>query len=139
MWRPGWPTGIGILVVPVSPPEQTLPYGMLEVYYPAFSAHLAVPGKVLPGYVQREFDDHLRCGRLEHVVLWMRCESCHVENLVTFSCKPRGFSPSCGARRMAECAAPLADEILRKAHFLKREDADSWRDSCMAAIDNEIS
>jgi len=31
---------------------------------------------------------------------------------VAFSCKKRGFCPSCGARRMAETAALLADEVL---------------------------
>ncbi len=36
----------------------------------------------------------------------------HAEKLVAFSCKKRGFCPSCGARRMAETAALLADEVL---------------------------
>ena len=39
-------------------------------------------------------------------------ESCHNEFLVAFSCKRRGFCPSCGTRRMAESAALLVDEIL---------------------------
>ena len=42
----------------------------------------------------------------------MRCEQCHAEKLVAFSCKKRGFCPSCGGRRMAEIAALLADEVL---------------------------
>ena len=42
----------------------------------------------------------------------VRCEHCHAEKLVAFSCKKRGFCPSCGARRMAETAALLADEVL---------------------------
>ncbi|MBA3564841.1 MAG: transposase zinc-binding domain-containing protein [Gammaproteobacteria bacterium] len=42
----------------------------------------------------------------------MRCESCHAEKLVAFSCKRRGFCPSCGGRRMAETAALLIDEVL---------------------------
>ena len=41
-----------------------------------------------------------------------RCEQCHAEKLVAFSCKKRGFCPSCGARRMAETAALLTDQIL---------------------------
>src|SRR5690554_7536469 len=52
------------------------------------------------------------CGRLEHGFLRVRCESCHAEHLVAFSCKRRGFCPSCGARRMAESAALLVDEVL---------------------------
>jgi hypothetical protein len=31
---------------------------------------------------------------------------------MAFSCKKRGFCPSCGARRMAETAALLADEVF---------------------------
>jgi ribosomal protein S27E len=62
--------------------------------------------------VQAEFERYLKCGRLEHGFLRVRCESCHAEKLVAFSCKGRGFCPSCGARRMAESAALLADEVL---------------------------
>jgi hypothetical protein len=54
----------------------------------------------------------LKCGRLEEGFLRVRCASCHAEKLVAFSCKKRGFCPSCGARRMAETAALLADEVL---------------------------
>ena len=66
----------------------------------------------MPEYVEREFDDYLQCGRLEHGFLRVRCASCHAEHLVAFSCKRRGFCPSCGARRMAESAALLVDEVL---------------------------
>ena len=31
---------------------------------------------------------------------------------MAFSCKKRGFCPSCGARRMVESAALLVDEVL---------------------------
>ena len=62
--------------------------------------------------MQEEFEAYLKCGRLEEGFLRVRCEQCHAENLVAFSCKKRGFCPSCGARRMAETAALLADEVL---------------------------
>ena len=93
-------------------PEQTLLYRIVEEYYPAFAALMAEQGRELPGYVQREFEDYLQCGRLEHGFLRVRCEHCHAEHLVAFSCKRRGFCPSCGARRMAESAALLVDEVL---------------------------
>ena len=96
-------------------PERTLLYQIVEEYYPAFVSHLAARGMALPGYVQREFEDNLRCGRLEHGFLRMRCDTCHAEHLVAFSCKRRGFCPSCGARRMAESAALLVDEIFPDA------------------------
>jgi len=66
--------------------------------YPAFTDQLAAQGTVLPGYVQREFEDYLKCGRLEHGFLRVRCDICHAEHLVAFSCKRRGFCPSCGER-----------------------------------------
>lgn len=79
---------------------------------PAFTAHLTKQGRELPRYVQREFEDYLRCGRLEHGFLRVRCESCRAEHLVAFSCKRRDFCPSCGARRMADSAALLVDKVL---------------------------
>ena len=93
-------------------PEQTLLYRIVDEYSPAFMAHLAEQGSELRGYVQREFEDYLKCGRLDHGFLRVRCESCHAEHLVAFSCKRRGFCPSCGARRMAESAVLLVDEVL---------------------------
>jgi len=66
-------------------PEQTLLYRIVDEYYPAFAAHLAEQGRDLPGYVQREFEDYLKCGRLEHGFLRVRCESCHAEHLVAFT------------------------------------------------------
>ena len=43
-------------------------YQLIEEYYPAFKAHLAAQGRDLPGYVQREFEGYLKCGRLAHGV-----------------------------------------------------------------------
>jgi len=77
-----------------------------------FVAHLERSGRTLPRYVQREFEDYLKCGRLEYGFLRVRCTECHAEKLVAFSCKDRGFCPSCGARRMTESAALLVDEVL---------------------------
>jgi ribosomal protein S27E len=96
-------------------PEQTLLYQLVERYYPAFVEHLATHERALPAHVLREFDDYLKCGRLEQGFLRVRCVDCHAERLVAFSCKRRGFCPSCGARRMAEGAALLVDEVLPHA------------------------
>jgi ribosomal protein S27E len=73
---------------------------------------VAAKGRSLPDYVQEEFDAYLKCGRLEEGFLRVRCEGCHAEKLLAFSCKMRGFCPSCGGRRMAETAARLVDEVL---------------------------
>ena len=69
-------------------------------------------GRSLPDCIEQEFDAYLKCGRLEDGFLRVRCEHCRAEKLVAFSCKKRGFCPSCGAKRMAETAALLAEEVL---------------------------
>ena len=94
-------------------PETTLLYQLVERYYPDFTTNLVEQGKHLPKYVEREFDEFLRCGRLEHGFLRVVCGDCKHEKLVAFSCKRRGFCPSCGARRMAESAALLVDDVLQ--------------------------
>jgi hypothetical protein len=93
-------------------PEKTLLYQLVSKHYPVFRQQLAEEGRILPGYVQREFEDYLKCGRLEHGFLRVRCENCHEVRLVAFSCKRRGFCPSGGARRMAESAALLVDDVF---------------------------
>ena len=93
-------------------PEQTLLYQIVDKHCPDFLAQLAAEGKWLPGYVQQEFTEFLKCSLLKHGFLRVRCESCHHEKLVAFSCKRRGFCPSCGARRMVDSAALLVDEVL---------------------------
>ena len=94
-------------------PENTLLYQLVEQYYPDFKETLSEQGKHLPTFVEREFDEFLRCGRLEYGFLRVVCGDCKHEKLVAFSCKRRGFCPSCGARRMAESAALLVDDVLR--------------------------
>ena len=93
-------------------PDSTLLYQLVEQHYPAFREMRAMAGRSLPNYIEQEFDAYLKCGRLEEGFLRVRCEHCHAEKLVAFSCKKRGFCPSCGARRIAETAASLADEVL---------------------------
>lgn len=93
-------------------PESTLLYQLVAQHYPAFREMRAIAGRSLPDYIEEEFDAYLKCGRLEEGFVRVRCEHCHAEKLVAFSCKKRGFCPSCGARRMAETAALLTDEVL---------------------------
>ena len=93
-------------------PEQTLLYQLIERHWPELQLHLGEVGSFLPQHVTREFEKYLVCGCLEHGFLRVRCEGCQHENLVAFSCERRGFCSSCGARRMAETAALLVDDIL---------------------------
>jgi len=77
-----------------------------------FLAALSESDKSLPKYVQDEFEAYLKCGRLEYGFLRVQCEICHHELLVAFSCKRRGFCPSCGAKRMVESTVLLVDTVL---------------------------
>ncbi len=54
-------------------PEATLLYQLAERHYPAFVAALAERGRQLSDYVQEEFAAHLKCGRLDHGFLIVRC------------------------------------------------------------------
>ena len=69
-------------------------------------------GEGLPGFVEREFRDFLRCGWLAGGFARFQCVACGTDRLVPFSCKGRGFCPSCGGRRMAERAAHLVDHVF---------------------------
>jgi hypothetical protein len=69
-------------------PEQALLYQLVECYYPMFVDLRELQGRVLPSYVQRTFEEYLKCGRLEHGFLRVRCEQCHHEKLVALACIP---------------------------------------------------
>ena len=66
----------------------------------------------MPRFVEQEFRDFLRCGWLAGGFARFRCGACGLNRLVAFSCKGRGFCPSCGGRRMAERAAHLVDHVF---------------------------
>ncbi|MDT8321244.1 MAG: transposase [Xanthomonadales bacterium] len=96
-------------------PEQTALYAIVAEHYPRFVRELETTGGQLPQFVRREFEDYLKCGLLEHGFLRVKCDGCRHEYLVAFSCKRRGFCPSCGARRMVKSAAHLVDHVFPEA------------------------
>ncbi len=67
-------SGVGASVYTRHRPERTLLYQLVQEYYPAFKAHLAAQGTVLPGYAKQKFEDYLECGCLEHGFLRVRCD-----------------------------------------------------------------
>jgi Transposase zinc-binding domain/Putative transposase len=95
-------------------PSQTLLYQVVADHLGTFLASLdADPdAKGFPAYVQREFHDYLQCGVLAHGFLRLGCDTCHKELLLAFSCKRRGFCPSCAGRRMAQTAAHLVEQVI---------------------------
>ena len=93
-------------------PENTSLYPIIEQNLPVLHDALQQQEASLPGFVLAEFDDYLRCGRLEHGFVRVKCNGCRHEHQVAFSCKRRGFCPSCGARRMIETSAHLVDHVF---------------------------
>ena len=49
------------------PPEESLLYQIVEQHAEPFFQDLAERDVSLPGFVRKEFDAYLRCGRLEHL------------------------------------------------------------------------
>jgi Putative transposase/Transposase zinc-binding domain len=95
-------------------PSQTVLYTAVADHLETFLASLdADPdARGLPAYVERELYDYVQCGVLAHGFLRLSCDTCHHELLLAFSCKRRGFCPSCAGRRMAQTAAHLVEQIM---------------------------
>ena len=69
----------------------------------------------VPEYIEREFRRYLDCGILAHGFARARCGDCGHTVVIAFSCKGRGVCPSCNARRMAEVAAHLVEQVASTA------------------------
>ncbi len=94
-------------------PEQTTLYRLVQQHAASFFAEAqAAAGADLAQFVKDEFDAFLECGIVAQGFLRLRCGDCGHDKLVAFSCKRRGFCPSCGARRMAQTTAHLMDHVI---------------------------
>ena len=88
-------------------------YCLVQQHAATFFAQAeAAAGADLPQFVKDVFDAFLECGILAHGFLRLRCGDCGHDKLLAFSCKRRGFCPSCGARRMSQTAAHLVDHVI---------------------------
>ncbi len=93
--------------------EQTTLYRLVQQHAATFFAQAdEAAGARLPQFFRDGFDAFLECGILAHGFLRLRCGDCGHDKLPAFSCKRRGFCPSCGARRMAQTAAHLVDHVI---------------------------
>ncbi len=68
--------------------------------------------RYLPRHVERELQNFIGCGDPREGFAWLMCDGCPHHRLVPFSCKGRGFCPSCGGRRMAERAGRWVGELI---------------------------
>jgi len=107
-------------------PEETVLYRTIDEHWAEFCERAEEAGG-LPRFVVREVEEYLRCGLLENGCVHVGCDRCGFEHLVSFSCKRRGFCPSCLGRRMADTALHLtcAARPSRKNASKKRQMASS--------------
>jgi hypothetical protein len=93
-------------------PETSILYTVVADQLETFLARQQQRERPLPGFVEYEFRSYLQCGVLEYGFLRLHCDRCRKDRLLAFSCKNRGFCPSCGGRRMAGAAAHLVDRVI---------------------------
>jgi hypothetical protein len=93
-------------------PEKALLHQIVREQLEGFLASTAHREQPTPRFVEQELRAFLRCGVLAHGFLRVHCDACGHDRLVAFSCKRRGFCPSCGGRRMADTAAHMVHRVL---------------------------
>jgi len=93
-------------------PEESVLYGVVAGNLETFLARQRERGRLVPRFVERELRAFLDCGILVRGFLRVHCDVCRLDRLVPYSCKHRGFCPSCGGRRMTDTAAHLVDHVF---------------------------
>ena len=97
-------------------PEKEVLYRVVAANVETFVATASsADASGLPRHVKRELYGYLGCGILAHGAARVACPACKDSILVAFSCRGRGFCPSCGARRMSDTAAHLVDRVFPHA------------------------
>jgi hypothetical protein len=77
-----------------------------------FLARQREHGRLVPRFVERKLSAFLDCGILARGFLRVHCDVCRLHRVVPYSCKCRGFCPSCCGRRMADTAAHLVARVF---------------------------
>lgn len=94
-------------------PERSVLYRIVQDSLLTFLDTRDGPSRAgLPRFIRREFLAYLDCGIPARGFLRVRCDGCRREQILPFSCKGRGFCPSCCHRRMLDQEAHITEEIL---------------------------
>jgi hypothetical protein len=93
-------------------PEETVLYQVVAENIESFLTRQQELGRVVPRFVERELRAFLDCGILANGFVRVHCDICRKDLAIPYSCKHRGFCPSCGCRRMADTAAHLVDHVF---------------------------
>jgi ribosomal protein S27E len=70
----------------------------------------------MPRRVRQEVERFLMCGDVRHGFVEVKCADCAESRVVAFSCKGRGWCPSCTTRRALETGIHLETVLPRVAH-----------------------
>jgi hypothetical protein len=94
-------------------PDQSILRQAVREHLGAFLDRCASAERPVPDFVVKELRAFVDCGDPSRGAARVRCSSCGYDRLVPFSCRARGgICGSCAARRMAETAAHLAENVL---------------------------
>ena len=97
-------------------PERTVLYRVLFHHFDRFLTEYEHRFEREYGYfrpvVREVVERYLDCGNPRSGFARIRCPDCHGEHLLTFSCKTRGFCPSCHAKRLEEWGEWVRETLL---------------------------
>lgn len=103
-----------------------------------FMARIEAGDRAVPRFCEREVAAFLRCGILAHGFARVHCSDCGKDDVVAFSCKGRGFCPSCGTRRMVDTAAWLVDRVMPEVPVRQWVLSLPYRVRLLCAYDPEV-
>jgi len=97
-------------------PERTAFYRVLFHYFDRFLAEYESRFEKQYGYlrpiIKEVVERYLDCGNPRCGFARIRCPDCQAEHLLMFSCRTRGFCPSCHAKRLEEWGEWMREELL---------------------------
>ncbi|NLH76459.1 MAG: IS91 family transposase, partial [Acidobacteria bacterium] len=97
-------------------PERTVLYRVLfhnfDRFLTAYESRFEKEYGHLRPVVKEVVERYLDCGNPRSGFARIRCPDCHGEHLLTFSCKTRGFCPSCHAKRREEWGRWVRETLL---------------------------
>jgi ribosomal protein S27E len=97
-------------------PERTVLYRVLFHYFDRFLAEYEGRFEKEYGFlrpiIKEVVERYLDCGNRRCGFARIRCPDCHAEHLLMFSCRTRGFCPSCHSKRLEEWGEWMREELL---------------------------
>ena len=97
-------------------PERTVLYRVLFHYFDRFQAEYEGRFEKEYGFlrpiIKEVVERYLDCGNPRCGFARIRCPDCRAERLLMFSCRTRGFCPSCHAKRLEEWGEWMREGLL---------------------------